>query len=132
MQQTIAVRKTKGAKTYIEVTNTDGTTDTLGGKRAERANAVIIITDRDGVTGAYGLRADTDKAKAEDARLLRPTVRKWRGTFFDGVEQVSISMNMVNEARAKGVEVTYKQVTHTYESAFTAAEAIVITEEVAA
>jgi hypothetical protein len=130
MTQTTAVRKTKGAKTFVEVTFADGTVATLGGKRAERANAVIVITGENG-TGAYGLRADVAKAEQEAHRLTQPKTRSWRGTFFDGVEQLSLSYNDVLEAKANGVEVTHKKVVRTYQTGITEAAAIRV-QEVAA
>ena len=129
MQQTTAVRKTKGSKTFVEVTLGDGTTQCLGGKRAERANAVIIVTDAaDGTSGPVGLRADVVKAEQEAKRLVRPTVKKWLGTFFDGVEQTSLSWNMVEKAKAEGVSVTHKQVTRTYQSCYSDAVVIRVQE----
>jgi hypothetical protein len=84
MSTTTAVRTWKGSKAVITVTLPDGTTDTAGGNRAARAQAVIVTGpwQQDGRTwgntSIYGLRGDLAKAQAEVAVLHRG--RKIHGT----------------------------------------------------
>lgn len=51
----------------------------VGGKRAERAAAVIMATWDDDVAGVYGLRADAAAAAQEAHRLATQTELKTRG-----------------------------------------------------
>jgi hypothetical protein len=70
-----ARRITKNGKIVVEITNPDGSTEIMGGARAERAEAVIV-GQYSGEFGALGLRADFAKAQAEAANLLKVPMRR--------------------------------------------------------
>ncbi len=60
-------------KATVTVTFADGSTDQLGGNRAGRASAVIVVQfSMDSQLGVLGLRADVHAAETEAARYLRP------------------------------------------------------------
>lgn len=69
-----AIRYGAGDKARITVTYADGTTSDFGGKRCQRAAAVLLVRwpeDTDGL-GFYGARGDLAGAQAEARRLMAP------------------------------------------------------------
>ncbi len=67
----LATRMTKGAKTVIKLVFPDGSETTIGGKRAERANTVIMWNVNAGKWQPYGTRQEgTVSAHREVDRLV--------------------------------------------------------------
>lgn len=68
-----AWKTTKGSKTIVQVVLPDGSTDSLGGKRAERAEVALIYQDGLGKWRISGLRADAKAGEAEANRMRTRT-----------------------------------------------------------
>lgn len=66
-----AHKEVKGSKTYVVVTEDGVEIGRLGGKRAERAQAVLVQTRKNGNQVAEGLRADVAAAQKEADRMSR-------------------------------------------------------------
>ncbi len=71
-----AWKTTKGTKTSVQVVLPDGRTDILGGKRAERAEVVLIFQGEAGEWRISGLRADAKAGEAEAHRMRTRTSKR--------------------------------------------------------
>lgn len=74
---TTARKITRGSKTLVEITFPDGVTVELGGKRAERATAVVVGKlsklgqgKRDSAWAQFGVRATLASAESEARTIL--------------------------------------------------------------
>ena len=83
---TTAVRIHKGSKIFVRVTFDDGESVDCGGKRAERAMAVLVTQFKadEGQVGVYGLRSSLSTAQQEAHRLVTADKRQLRSSFRGG------------------------------------------------
>jgi hypothetical protein len=68
-----------GTKALVTVIFDDGSSEVLGGKRAERASAAIVCAYHGGHARVLGLRADLTAAQSEAHRLVNTTTRRHQG-----------------------------------------------------
>jgi hypothetical protein len=79
----IAIRHWKGDRATITVTMPDGREMHAGGKRAHRAQAVILARWSAGdETTLYGCRGNLADAQSEAQRLRSATTRRIRGVDY--------------------------------------------------
>lgn len=74
-----AHRVQKGSKFQVIVKRNGVEVDRIGGKRAERAQAVILAAWRGRDLGVYGARSDADAAVTEAHRIATATTQRHRG-----------------------------------------------------